>query len=176
MAGYATAGNASVIHGRSAESTGNGELGCRVAGLARHAGRQVSGRANWFSHWRDPGKDLAVMAVGTTADDTGVFHYCSAKSTWNSENCRRVAGLARQAGRKVIHRFGHWSNTGEDLPVVASRAAADDAGMVHHTRIKTGGAMTGRAHLCCGQMIRRHRRSSRSKQKTHRRSMAVFTW
>ena len=43
-----------------------------------------------------------------------------------------MAGLARRAGRQVIHRLGYRRHSGKGLAVVAARATVEDAGVDHH--------------------------------------------
>ena len=96
-----------------------------MASLAWLAGRQVIAR---LGHRRHAGKYLAIVAGRAAAEDAGVDHRRAGEI---AELARRVAGLARQAGRQVVRRLGHRGHAGKHLAVVASIAAADDAGMNH---------------------------------------------
>ena len=53
------------------------------------------------------------------------------------ELARRVAGLARCTGRQMVRRLGLRRHTIKGLAAVAARAAAEDAQVVHHPRIRT---------------------------------------
>ena len=128
VAACATADDAGVNHQRPGE---RGELGRRVAGLARRAGRQMVHR---LGHRRHPGKDLTIVAACAAAEDAGVDHRRTGE---RGELARRVAGLARRAGRQMVHRLGHRRHPGKALAAVAARAAADDARVAHHPRIRT---------------------------------------
>ena len=128
VAARATAEDARVDHRRPGECC---ELGCRMAGLARRTGRQVIHR---FGHRRHSGKGLAVVAARATAEDACVDHRRPGE---RCELGRRVAGLARRAGRQMIHRLGHRRHSGKGLAAVAARATADNPRVAHHPRIRT---------------------------------------
>jgi hypothetical protein len=79
--------------------------------------------------WRNTEKAQAVAVTACAiVDDAGVIHRRPGE---HREFVRRVAGLARQAGRQVVHRLGHRSHTKKHLTVVATCAIAGDTGMVH---------------------------------------------
>jgi len=104
-----------------------GELGSRVAGLARQRGRQVVAR---FRHWGDACEHLAIVAIDTIVDDATVVHHTTREII---ELARRVAGLTRQSGWQMIARLGNWCHTEEHLTVVAGRTAAGDSSVIHHS-------------------------------------------
>lgn len=138
-----------------------------MAKLTAHArttnqSRRIRDMQGRLGHRGDAGKGLAVVAVGTTADDAGVLHYPSGKSAGTGISCR-VAGLACRTGRQVVHRLGDRRHAGKDLAVVASRATADDARVVHFPRV-IGGAMAERAHRSRRQVIGRLGAASRNRK------------
>ena len=54
----------------------------------------------------------------------------------------KLAGHARATGQirrigDMVARLGHRRHPGKGLAVVAARAAAEDAGVVHYPRIRT---------------------------------------
>jgi hypothetical protein len=100
-----------------------------MAGLARRSGRQMVHRLGHRCH---PGKGLAIVAACATAENAGMDHRRPGE---RCELGRRMASLARRAGRQMIHRLGHRRHPVKGLAVVATRAAAEDAGVAHHSRI-----------------------------------------
>ena len=128
---------------------------------------------NWLGLRRDAGKDLAVVAICATADDACVVHCPSGESTGIGIS-RCVAGLTRCTGRQMVHRFGHRRHSGKNLTVVASRATAGDAGVVHFPRV-IGSTMAERTRRGSRQVICRFRASSRNRE-AHRRGMAALAW
>jgi hypothetical protein len=138
VAGIATADDPGVDHHCPGEV---GELARRVAGLAPLAGRQVVAR---LGHGRHAGKSLAVVAGRAAAEDAGMDHHCPGEV---GELARRVAGLARLAGRQVVTRFGYRGHAGKSLAVVAGRATADDTGVNHRRPGEVGEPARGVAGL-----------------------------
>jgi len=136
---------------------------------------------------RNPGKYLSVVATCATADNARMHHHAGVRSVsgtmasrayhcrrhvpdrWGGQvghqECgrRRMAGRTIRAGRhvrggRITFLFGCDAH-GKGLPVVALRAVADDAGVVHHRR-RVGG---------------RGRNQKSTRTGTGRR-MAEFTW
>lgn len=85
---------------------------------------------------------------------------------------RGMAGLARRGGYQVGGRLGYRRNSDKVLTIVATCAAADDAGVVHHPRHKSGRVMAERARLRRRQVIRRHG-GARCRLEGRRRGMAT---
>ena len=164
--------DASVLHRRT--GTECSEVARRVAGLAGQAGRQMVGR---FSHRRDTGKGLTVVAIGATADDAGVVHFSAGESAGRrrSRNRSSMAGLAGRSRRQVVHRLGHRRYPGKHLAVMASRTSADDAGVVHYSRVIVGPVMAKRA-CCCGRQVIGRLGPARGNCKTRGRTVAAFAW
>jgi len=123
MAACAVAENAGVNHRRTGEIS---ELARRMTGLASSAGRQMVRRLGYWGH---AGKHLAVMAACAVTEDAGVDHRSTSEI---SEFARQVAGLACLAGRQVVARFRYRRYTNKHLAVMAARATAEDATVVHH--------------------------------------------
>jgi len=85
---------AGVVHQRSGKSTWIG-FARGMAGLARHAGRQMGWR---HPYRRNADKALAVVAAGAASDDTGVAHHP------RNEAVHVMAQRAGLRGRQVICR------------------------------------------------------------------------
>jgi len=147
-----------------------------VAELTTHARtskqiRRIGDMQGRLGLRHDAGKRLTVVAIGATADNARVVHNPSGESTGIGIS-RSVAVLARSAGRQMVHRFGLRRHPGKDLAVVASRATAGNARVVHDPRV-IGRPMAQRANRSSRQVIGRFRASGRNRE-THGRGMAAF--
>jgi len=91
MAGIACTGDTQVIHHSIGEV---GELGCRVAGLARQRGRQV---VAWLGYWSHTKEHLAVMTGVAPIDDAGMVHHTrSRRSRSRAGRVTQCTGLCRR--------------------------------------------------------------------------------
>jgi len=96
----------------------------------------MSGRSVLLALGRDTCKGHAVaMATRAIVDNANMVHRGSGK---RDELIRRMAGLARPAGRQVVARFSYRRHADKHLAVMAVCAITEDAAVTHHARSWTG--------------------------------------
>ena len=147
-----------------AELTGH----ARTAGQRRRIGNMLGRLGNRC----DACESLAIVAVGAATHDAGVVHRPAGKTS-RTGIARRMASLARPAGRQVVHRLGYRRHSGKYLSIMASRASAGNAGVVHHPRVIARAIMAERACRGRRQMIGRLAAAGRNRE-AGCRGMATF--
>jgi hypothetical protein len=149
MASCAAAGNACMDHSCSSKI---GKFARRVTRLARRAGRQVVAR---FSNRCHSCKHLTIVAGCTTVEDASMTHRGAGEV---GELARRVASLACRYSWQMVAWLGHRIYSCKALTIVASRAAVEDAKVVHYARAGTiSSSMTQGTSLSRGNVVDRLR-------------------
>lgn len=121
--------------------------------------RRIGNMLGRFGNRCHSGKYLTIVAVGTTTHDAGVVHRRSGE-TARTGFARRMASLARHAGRQVVYRLRNWCHAGKYLAIVAVGTTTHNTGMVHRSAgeaacIGIARRMTSLARLTGRQVVHR---------------------
>ena len=145
-----------------------------LTGHARTADqrRRIGNMLGRFGNRGDACESLAIVAVGTATHDAGVVHRPAGKAA-RAGIARRMASLARPAGRQVVYRLGYRRHPGKYLSIMTSRASAGDAGVVHYTRVIARAIMAERTSRGRRQVIGRLAAAGCNRE-TGCRGMAAF--